>query len=101
MQRLDDLLLAGDDGWVVERDVADADAEGARLADASRNVGALEPGLGRDAAAVEARAADFVALDEGGGQAELRGAYGGSVAPVPAADDYEIELVHYCLTLTV
>ena len=50
---------------------------------------------------MEARAADFVALDEGRRQAELCRAYGGSVPPVPTPDDYEIELVHYCLTLTV
>ena len=71
------------------------DAEDARLTDRVEDAGALEPGLRRNAAAMEARAANLVALDERCGQSELCGAYGGSVTPGPPADDYEIELVHY------
>ncbi|TMB94988.1 MAG: acyl-CoA dehydrogenase [Chloroflexi bacterium] len=43
---------------------------------------------------MKARSAHLVALDEGGREAELPGPDCGGVSACPAADDYEIELVH-------
>ena len=95
MQRLDDLLLAGHDGWVVQRDVVDADAKRRSPADSLKESRAFKPSLCRNATAVQACTADFIAFDERCCQAQLRRAYGGSVPAVSTPYDYEIELDHY------
>jgi len=48
---------------------------------------ALEEGLGRDAPAVEARAAELVLVDERGLEAKLRATKGGRVAASAGAED--------------
>ena len=55
--------------------------------------GGLEQGLGRDAAAMEAGAADLVLVDESDLQTELRGPESGRVAAGSGAEDDEIEVV--------
>ena len=57
------------------------------------DLGVAEDGLGGDAAPVEADAAEGVALDDDGCEAELGGADGGDVAAGPRADDGELVLV--------
>ena len=47
--------------------------------------------LGRDAAPVEADAAEIIALDDRGLEAELRGADGGDIAAGAGADDDDVE----------
>ena len=67
----DDLVLAGRDHRVVDRRLAGHAGRPARGSwpDPVGEVGRLEERLGRDAAAVEARAADLVLVDEGDLQA--------------------------------
>ena len=64
-----------------------------RVADPLDEGGRFEQRLGRDAAAVEARAADLVLVDEGDLQAELGRAEGGGVAAGSGAEHDEIEVV--------
>ena len=71
----------------------DVDAEVLGVADALGEGGRLEERLGRDAAAVEARAADLVLVDEGDLEAELGGPEGGRVAAGAGAEDDEVEVV--------
>ena len=77
---------------VVEADalVAGQAELGALLGHAMKEVGGLEQRLRRDAAAVEAGAAEPVALDEADREAELRGADGAHVAHA-AAEDEQVE----------
>ena len=77
---------------VVEVDaIVPGEAElGPLLGDAVEQVGRLEQRLGRDAAAVQAGAAEAVALHEPHRQAELGGADGADVAH-PTAEDEEVE----------
>ncbi len=56
------------------------DAERRRLADLVEDLGRAQQRLGRDAAPVETDAAEVRVLDDGGAQAELRGADSGDVA---------------------
>src|SRR6185503_18360363 len=93
VQRLDDSRLPLAERWVVDARVAGDHAEGLRVLDGAERLGGVEPGLGWDTAAVEAGAADFVALDEGGGETELCGPDGSRVAASPRPYYYEIELV--------
>ena len=64
----------------------------ALLGDPVQQVRRLEQRLGRDAAAVEAGAAQLVALDQPDLQAKLCGADGADIAH-PAAQDQEVELL--------
>ena len=57
------------------------------------NLGRAQQRLGRDAAPVEADAAEMLALDDGGLHAELRGADGRDIAARPAADDDDVEFL--------
>ncbi len=65
------------------------------MAEASRghlgDFGGMQQGLGGDAAAVQARAADLVLLDQGDGAAEFGGAQRCRVAAAAAAQDDEVE----------
>ena len=56
------------------------------------NLGRAQQRLGRDAAPVEADAAEIVALDDGGLEAKLRGADGADIAARPRADDDDVEI---------
>src|ERR1051326_2450036 len=88
---VDDALLARLHGAEVELRVADGDAELFRLLDLVPDVGVLEEGLGRNAAAEETGAADVrVLLDDGHFHAELPGADARDVAARSAADDDEV-----------
>ena len=57
------------------------------------HVGRLEELLGGNAAAVQARATDLVALDDGDVEPGRRAVEGGRVAAGSAADDDDIELL--------
>ena len=59
----------------------------------STQAGRLEQRLGRDAAAMEARAADLVLVDEGDLESQLGGPEGGRVAAGARAEHDEIEVV--------
>ena len=63
------------------------------MADPVGEGGRLEQRLGRDAAAMEARAADLVLVDEGDLQPELGGPEGRRVAAGARAEHDEIEIV--------
>jgi hypothetical protein len=56
-----------------------------------KNLRRAQQRLGRDAPPVEANAAEIIALDDRGLEAELRGADGGNVAARPGADDDDVE----------
>src|SRR5271170_7220038 len=56
------------------------------------NLGGAEQRLGRDAAPVETDAAEIIALDDGGLEAELRGADGADIAARARADDDDVEI---------
>ena len=58
-----------------------------------RDLGRVQQRLGRDAAAVQARAADLVLLDQADGEAELGGAQRGRVAAAAAAEDDEVKVL--------
>ncbi len=96
-ERLDALgHLAGDaaralhDRGEIEADLLHADAVDVRLLDLGVELGALEQGLGRDAAPVETGAAGALHLDARDFLAELAGANGARVARGAAADDDEV-----------
>ena len=59
--------------------------------DVAQHVSRVQQRLGRNAAPVETHAADFGALDQRGGKAELRGADRGHVPAGTAADDDDVE----------
>ena len=84
-EAVDDLLLARLGAVQVERRQPDVDPEVARAEDGAQHLGRLQQLLGRDAAAVEAGAADAVLLDQrdvepGGGAVERRGVARGATA---------------------
>ena len=56
------------------------------------NLGRAQQRLGRNAAPVEADAAEIIALDDGRLEAELRGADGGDIAAGAGADDQDVEI---------
>ena len=67
--------------------------------DRAEHRGRLEELLGRDAAAVQARAADLVLLDHGDRQAGGGAVEGGRVAARAAADDDDVELLGHGISL--
>ncbi len=64
--------------------------EAAGVAGRVGDLGGVQQGLGGDAAAVQAGAAEEVLLDEGHAQAELGGAQRAGVAAAPAAEDDDV-----------
>ena len=86
---VDDALLALLDGAPVQLGAGDVlDAEGGAVFHVVIDFGIEKQGLSRDAADVQAGAAEVrVFLDEGGLQAKLPGADGRSVPGGPATDD--------------
>ena len=92
-----DVLVDHEVAALGERPVVEGDAVvagepelGALLGHPMQQVGGLEQRLGRDAAPVQAGAAEPVALDEAHRQAKLRGANGAHVAHA-AAEDEQVE----------
>src|SRR5262245_60415798 len=67
------------------------------IVDQLHEMGVGEEGLGRDAAPVQADAAELVALDAEGLLAELRGPDGAGVARRAAADDEDVVVVGHAL----
>src|SRR5690606_14530081 len=82
---------AGDDGVEVEADLVSRQAVVLEVAQALIFLAGLEQGLGRDAAPVQADAAQVLALDDGDLLAQLAGADGGDIAAGAGADDDEVE----------
>ena len=76
---------------VVEVDVPGRDPEGVRMAQLVEERGALEQRLGRDAAAVEARAADLVLLHQHDAETELGRADRRGVAAHPAPENGDVK----------
>ena len=90
---VDHRLLAGLADREVDRRLARLDAELRRLGDRAERVRRLQELLGRDAAPVEAGAANLVLLDHRSGEAGRAGVERRSVATRPTADDHEIEVL--------
>src|SRR5208282_5370235 len=88
----DRVVLVLHHGGEIEFRLAGDDAERAdSMGDLFKNFGSVQQGLGRNAADVEAGAAESLALfDNGGFQAELGGANGADIAARAGADDNEI-----------
>ena len=95
----DDALAVGADAGRVDALECGADADGRRIAGDLGDLGRVQQRLGRDAAAVQARAAHLVLLDEGDRLAELRRSQRRGVAAAAAAEDDEVERVlgHHAL----
>src|ERR687893_1347750 len=97
-QLVDHLLATLRGGRVVELDAVGLYPELLAVVDVVEHGRGLQERLGRDAAEVEARPAEVSALPllyERDAHAELARPYGRDVAPVPAADYYEIELLRH------
>ena len=91
---LDDLVAPGGHRRVVDGRLArQDDAVVLGVADAVGEGRRFEQGLGRDAAAMQARAADLVLVDEGDLEPELGGAERRRVAAGARAEHDEIEVV--------
>jgi hypothetical protein len=90
-QLLGDATGALDHLLQVKTDVVRTEAELVEVMQQVRDFGTAQQRLGRDAAPVEADAAQMLALDDHGLHAELRGADRGDIAAGAAADDHEIE----------
>ncbi len=92
---VDDVLLALLDAHHVEGGRGDVDAEVVGLADLVEHRRRLQQRLGRDAAALQARAAELgVLLDHRHLEPELTGADAGDVAAGAAADDDHVVIGH-------
>ena len=89
---VDDLLLAGLGGGEVDDRGARLDAELGGVGDVALHGRRLQERLGRDAPAVQARAAHDVHLDDGDVEARRGGVQRGAVPAGSAADDDEIEV---------
>ena len=95
-ERFHDLVFATEHGREVEADLVEHDAVFGRfLFCKNKMVAGGEQRLARDAADIEAGAAEFIVLfDDGGFESELRGADGGDVAARTGADDDDVEFIH-------
>ena len=87
--RQDDLLLALHHPGEVHLGLGNADAERCGVADLAKHIGAGKQRLGGNAAPVQARAAEFGALDDGDLGAELRGAKRGNITGGPTAEHHD------------
>jgi hypothetical protein len=92
-QAVDHLLLALDGAGPVDADLAHLEAELGGALDRAVHVGALEELLGRDAADVQAGAAQLVLLDEGDAQPGRGPVERRRVAARAAADDHDVEVL--------
>ena len=100
-QPVDDLLLAGLARAEVERRRARVDAELLGAAHRAEHLGGLEQLLGRDAAAVQAGAADALLLDERDAQAGRRAVERGRVPAGSATEDDDIDVFGHALILAL
>ena len=91
MQLADHLVAAAPGDRVVEVHVACGDPEGVRMAQLIEERGALEQRLGRDAASVEAGAADLVLLHQHHAEAQLSRADRCGVAAHPAPENGDVK----------
>src|SRR6185369_6812583 len=91
---LHDLVLARHQRRPVDLRLADHDAVLLGALDLLEEVRGHDPRLGRDAAPVQARAAQLFLLDDGGLQAQLRGADGADVTAGAGADDDGVVVRH-------
>ena len=90
-QPLGDFAAALDHAGEVEADIVGGEPELGGAAHRVIELGGAEQRLGRDAAPVETDAAEMLALDDRGLEAELGGADRGDIAAGPRADHGEIE----------
>ena len=89
---LDDLVLVGVDAGHVDAVERGGDAELAGLACRVGDLGGVQQGLGRDAAHVEAGAAQVALLDQPDLQAELGRSQGAGVTARTSPEDEDVEL---------
>ena len=91
-----------DHGGRIEADLLDREPVVLGVLQVVEDLGRAQQRLGRDAAPVEADAAQIFALDDRGLEAELRRADRGDVAAGPGADDDDVEgvchLLPHCTT---
>ena len=80
-----------DDLFEIEAPFLGGEAVLTEMPEQMRDFRRAQQRLGRDAAPVEADAAEQIALDHRGLHAQLRGANGGDIAARPAADDDHVE----------
>ena len=100
VELLGDRAAARDDLGDVERGLLVAEAVGVGVLHVVEHLGRAQQRLGRDAAPVEADAAEQLALDDRGLEAELRRADRGDIAAGPGAEDDEVVGVrHWTLRL--
>ena len=99
-QRLEDLVLARLDLRPVDADAAgDVDAHLAGVLDVVQQLGRGQQRLGRNAAVVQAGAAEVVLLDDGDARAHLAGLQRRDIAAGPAADHRNVEMLTHVRSL--
>jgi hypothetical protein len=91
---LHDLVLARNQRGPVDLRLADDDAVLLGALDLLVEMRGHDPRLGGDAAPVQARATQFVLLDDGGLQAQLRGTDRGHITARAGADDDDVVVRH-------
>ena len=95
VQRLHHLVAPAGGDAVVEAHLPGVDAETVTVAHLVEQRGALQQRLGGDAAAMQARPAHLLCLDDGCAETELPGADGGDVAAgAPAQEHHVVALWH-------
>ena len=87
----DDLVLAVEDGGIIDPGIVDFDALFGGMHEAVPHFRGVQQRLGRDAADVQTRAAQLgILLDEGGLETVLAGAEGSAVSAGPTADNDQV-----------
>ncbi len=82
---------ARDDACQVDARRTGVDTERGGAFDLAQHISGVQQRLGRNAAPVEANAADLRLFHQCGRETELRGAYGGDISAGTAADDDDVE----------
>ncbi len=90
-QPVGDFAAALDHARKIEADIVGGQPELGGAPHRCVKLGGAQQRLGRDAAPIQADAAEMLALDDRGFQAELRGADGGDITAGASADDCQIE----------
>ena len=94
VEPVDDAVLVGVDARHVDAEQLGLDAELLRLAGLVGDLAGVQQRLRRDAAAVQAGAAELVLLDQRDRQVQLDGAQRGRVTAAAAAENYNVKLAH-------